>query len=208
MAYYFDRETRTTQQSTWPPASDRTTRRTARPWSTSRSIWSSTPATSTCPWLTTSTEMTSLIRASPPSSRRTPTRRGTTARSSSTIRTGEEGRLSSRTSPSQPPWSGALLWRLWRLLLSWRRPSTKVFSTCTRQLTATPIFAISLRRTSWTSRWTPSRRSPPDRQGHQWLERKAGLTVPHCKHWLSILIGFKTETFSKLKYTTFWPQKK
>merc|ERR1712173_287376 len=56
-------------------------------------------------------------------------------------------------------WSGALLWRPWRLPLSWRRLSTKVFSTCTRQLTATPIFAISLRQTSWTSRWTVSRRS-------------------------------------------------
>merc|ERR1711874_29188 len=61
---------------TWLPASDRTTRRTARPWSTSRSTWSCTPATSTCPWLTTSTEMISLMPASPPSSRRTPNRRG------------------------------------------------------------------------------------------------------------------------------------
>merc|ERR1711897_111645 len=62
---------------------------------------------------------------------------------------GEEGRLSSRTSPSRPLWSGALLWRPWRLPLSWRRRSIKVFSTCTRQLTVTPISAISSRPTSW-----------------------------------------------------------
>merc|ERR1712115_138939 len=60
---------------------------------------------------------------------------------------------------SRPLWSGALLWRPWRLPLSWRRRSIKVFSTCTRQLTLTPISAISWRPTSWTSRWTPSRRS-------------------------------------------------
>merc|ERR1711872_359798 len=37
------------------------------------------------------------------------------------------GRLSSRISPSQAALSGAHLSRLWRLLLSWRRLSTRVY---------------------------------------------------------------------------------
>merc|ERR1711874_927765 len=77
----------------WLPASGRTTRRTARPWSTSRSIWSCTPPTSICPWLTTLTEMTSLTAGSLPTSRRTLTRRGNTGRSSSSTRTSEEAAL-------------------------------------------------------------------------------------------------------------------
>merc|ERR1712002_600435 len=81
-------------------------------------------------------------------------------RSSSSIRTREEGRSCSRTSPVPPPRSGALRWRPWRLLWSWRRLSIRVSSTSTRELTATLISATFLRPTSWTSRWTPSRRSP------------------------------------------------
>merc|ERR1712154_613177 len=63
-----------------------------------------TPPTSTCPWLTTLTEMTSLTADSLPTSKRTLTRSGNTGRSSSSTRTSEEARLSSRTSPSPPPW--------------------------------------------------------------------------------------------------------
>merc|ERR1711910_276525 len=40
--------------------------------------------------------------------------------------------LSSRTSPSQPPWNGERHLRPWRPLSSWRRRSTRAFSTCTR----------------------------------------------------------------------------
>merc|ERR1712227_1144079 len=39
----------TTSPPRWFPGSDKTTRRRARLWSISRSTWSSTPATSTCP---------------------------------------------------------------------------------------------------------------------------------------------------------------
>merc|ERR1712109_218534 len=87
-------------------------------------------------------------------------RRGNTGRSSSSTRTSEEARLSSRTSPSPPPWSGAHPWRPWRLLWSSRKRSTRVFSTCTRGLTVMLIFATSWRQTFWTNKWTPSRRSP------------------------------------------------
>ena len=71
--------------------------------------------------LTTLTEMTSLTADSLPTSKRTLTRRGNTGRSSSSTRTSEEARLSSRISPSPPPWSGAHPWRPWRLLWSSRK---------------------------------------------------------------------------------------
>merc|ERR1711902_378031 len=60
---------------------------------------------------------------------------------------GAEG-LSSRTSPSQPPWSGELRLRRWRL------PST-----CTRwpEIRATAIFATSSSPSTSTSRWRGSR---------------------------------------------------
>merc|ERR1712111_214717 len=54
--------------------SGRTLRRPPRLSSTSRSTWSSTPPTSTCPWPLTSTVMTKLFLDFPPSSRRALTR--------------------------------------------------------------------------------------------------------------------------------------
>merc|ERR1712126_436232 len=53
--------------------------------------------------------------------------------------------LSSRTSPSQPPWSGGLRLRPWRLPLNWRKRCTRAPSTCTRwpEIRATAIFATS-----------------------------------------------------------------
>merc|ERR1712179_294604 len=52
----------------WFPGSDKTSRRRARLGSISRSTWSSTPATSTCPCPPTLTGMTSPTPDSPPSS--------------------------------------------------------------------------------------------------------------------------------------------
>merc|ERR1711974_385567 len=58
----------------------------------------------------------------------------------------EAEELSSRTSPSQPPWNGELHLKPWRLLLSWRRRSTRAFSTYTRrpEIRATATSATSL----------------------------------------------------------------
>merc|ERR1712189_59501 len=57
----------------------------------------------------------------------------------------EAEELSSRTSPSRPPWNGELHLKPWRLLLSWRRRSTRAFSTCTRwpEIRATATSATS-----------------------------------------------------------------
>merc|ERR1712080_564632 len=46
------------------PRSDRTTTKSARPWSTSRSTWSSTPPTCISPWAPTSTATTRLSTGS------------------------------------------------------------------------------------------------------------------------------------------------
>merc|ERR1719471_1814052 len=113
---------------------------------------------------------------SPPTSRRTLTRRESTARSSSSTRTSGAGRWCSRTSPGPPPPSGARLWRPWRPPWSWRRRSTRVFSTSTREPTATLISATSSRPTSWTSKWTPSRRSPAGSPSSSALDPVSGST--------------------------------
>merc|ERR1712111_234291 len=53
---YFDLKPQAIQQQRkWLQESDKTSRRSPRPWSTSRSTWSSTPATCTCPCTPTST---------------------------------------------------------------------------------------------------------------------------------------------------------
>merc|ERR1711974_18856 len=68
------------------------------------------------------------------------------------------GRVASRTSPSQPPWNGELHLKPWRLLLSWRRRSTRAFSTCTRwpEIRATATSATSLSPSTSESRWKAS----------------------------------------------------
>merc|ERR1711973_615190 len=72
----------------------------------------------------------------------------------------EEDVLSSRILPSQAAWSGALHLRPWRLLLSWRKQSTRVFLISTRPVTAKEmlISVISSRLSSLVSRWKESRR--------------------------------------------------
>merc|ERR1711974_93105 len=47
---------------------------------------------------------------------------------------------------AKPPWNGELHLKPWRLLLSWRRRSTRAFSTCTRwpEIRATATSATSL----------------------------------------------------------------
>merc|ERR1711971_125618 len=69
--------------------------------------------------------------------------------------------LSSRTSPSQQPWSGELHLKPWRPLLSWRRRSTRASSTCTRwpETRATDTFVTSLSLSTSVSRWKASRPS-------------------------------------------------
>merc|ERR1712210_48177 len=69
--------------------------------------------------------------------------------------------LSSRTSPSQPPWSGELHLKPWRPLSSWRRQSTRASSTCTRwpETRATDTFVTSLSLSTSVSRWKASRPS-------------------------------------------------
>merc|ERR1712098_952470 len=54
---------------------------------------------------------------------------------------------SSKTSPSPAPWSGGVLPRPWRLLSSWRKPSTRASWICTSVLIprVTHICATSLR---------------------------------------------------------------
>merc|ERR1712179_183504 len=62
--------------------------------------------------------------------------------------------LSSRTSQSQPPWNGERHLKPWRLLSSWRRRSTRAFSTCTRWpgIRATVTSATSLSLSTSASR--------------------------------------------------------
>merc|ERR1712212_425681 len=59
---------------------------------------------------------------------------------------------------SQPPWNGELHLKPWRLLLSWRRRSTRAFSTCTRwpEIRATATSATSLSPSTSESRWKAS----------------------------------------------------
>merc|ERR1711881_49660 len=61
---------------------------------------------------------------------------------------GAEG-VSSKTSPSQPPWSGELRLRPWRLPSNWRRRP---------EIRATAIFATSSSPSTSASRWRGSRR--------------------------------------------------
>merc|ERR1712032_1194524 len=69
--------------------------------------------------------------------------------------------LSSRTSPSRPPWSGELHLKPWRPLSSWRRRSTRACSTCTRwpETRVTVTSATSLSLSTSESRWRASRPS-------------------------------------------------
>merc|ERR1711970_1540318 len=71
----------------------------------------------------------------------------------------EEDVSSSRILPSPAAWSGALHLRQWRLLLSWKKQSTRVFLISTRPVTAREmlISVTSSRLSSLVSRWKESR---------------------------------------------------
>merc|ERR1712108_56289 len=81
----------------------------------------------------------------------------------------EAEELSSRTSPSQPPWNGELHLKPWRLLLSWRRRSTRAFSTCTRwpEIRATATSGTSLSPSTSESRWRHQVHRRPDHQDEE-----------------------------------------
>merc|ERR1712029_397308 len=92
---YFDLKPQAIQQQQkWLQESDKTSRRSPRPGSTSRSTWSSTPATCTCPCTPTSTGTMWLTQA---------------------------WRSSSRTLLSPVPWNGEALLMLWKQLWNWKR---------------------------------------------------------------------------------------
>merc|ERR1712058_209754 len=65
---------------------------------------------------------------------------------------------SSKTSPSPAPWSGGVLPRPWRLLSSWRKPSTRASWICTSVLIprVTHICATSWKPSILESKWMES----------------------------------------------------
>merc|ERR1712131_6684 len=157
---YFDLKPQAIQQQQkWLQESDKTSRRSPRPLSTSRLTWSSTPATCTCPCTPTSTGTMWLTQAWRPSSRSPRTRRGSMGRSWSSIKTREAERSSSRTLLSPVPWNGEALLMLWKQLWNWKRLWIKVFWTCTRLPTVMLICVTSLKESSLANRLMQSRRS-------------------------------------------------
>merc|ERR1712130_298995 len=76
------------------------------------------------------------------------------------LRTREEARSSSKILLNPAPWNGDPLSMPLKQLLNWRRPSIKVFLTCTRHLMAMLTFATSLKENSLANKLTRSRRFP------------------------------------------------
>merc|ERR1711971_294461 len=72
-----------------------------------------------------------------------------------------EEELSSRTLSSRPLWNGEPHLKPWKPLLSWKRRSTRAFSTCTRwpETRAADTSATSSSPSTWASRWRASRPS-------------------------------------------------
>merc|ERR1712130_975658 len=71
-----------------------------------------------------------------------------------------EARSSSKILLNPAPWNGDPLSMPLKQLLNWRRPSIKVFLTCTRHLMAMLTFATSLKENSLANKLTRSRRFP------------------------------------------------
>merc|ERR1711971_2718 len=63
--------------------------------------------------------------------------------------------------PGRPLWNGEPHLKPWKPLLSWKRRSTRAFSTCTRwpETRATDTSATSSSPSTWASRWRASRPS-------------------------------------------------
>merc|ERR1711884_967506 len=76
------------------------------------------------------------------------------------IRTREEARLSSKTLPNLPPWSGELLWMPLRQLLNLRKLSIKACWTCTKPQMETLTCVTTSSPNSLTRKLRESRRSP------------------------------------------------
>merc|ERR1711974_168455 len=118
------------------------------------------------------------------------------------------GELSSRTSPSRPPWNGELHLKPWRLLLSWRRRSTRAFSTCTRlpEIRATATSATSLSPSTSESRW---KASSPSAIYHQ-DEESRRRTRPAFDRQGDGILNFSNHTKPQLAAITFtdWFQNK
>merc|ERR1712098_573495 len=91
---------------------------------------------------------------------------------------------SSKISPSLAPWSGGVLPRPWRLLSSWRKPSTRASWICTSVLIprVTHICATSLRPSISESKWMESSPSETGSSRSSALEMALALLTRRSDH--------------------------